>query len=565
MDADTLWISSILQKCQGQERELGSQIDQYPILEGEQRKQRRLISHVAHILHRHDVDLMDWLLGCLRSRSLLRGLGRLRGLCRRRRCRWWRHLTISALSCSRRRRRFGCRLVGLAGICCRKRSLCWRLSRRRWRRSHLELPLRSFPTLEDALPLGELGLEPLSRSKVLDLGGDFALAKELPQVLLGSCFRRPAIADVSEALLLVWDAELGERSSEGPSRQVGHGLLLEPCGLVCIVELCHWARLVWLLWFLLWLGFLLHLLLFCLFLDLFLHFLFCLLLDLRLHLGLRLHGLVLLCFCAFLRLCSLGLFHLDVAGCGVLLLYLGLTCFSCRSGCCFHSCCGGRCSCGSCVGALDLLETLLRLFLRPLLRLLQLFLSLLGDPLLLSFCFALLPFLGYFLLLFRQQLLVDLLFKVGRRLAHDHLSHCLVATICEALNELLPLLFYEVGLDLHDDVVSRLQRGHGLDHPPSGEVVQVGHSELHVRLVVAVLPGLSLSEVEAALLRPLQNGAVGQLNKLRVLGQEVIQPVKGSFVRHRNRKKDLELVILRLRWYHCVCDGSFGHAEAFEG
>mmetsp|Transcript_17239 Transcript_17239/g.40814 ORF Transcript_17239/g.40814 Transcript_17239/m.40814 type:complete len:281 (-) Transcript_17239:764-1606(-) len=280
MDADTLWISSILQECQGQQRELGSQVDQHPILEGEECKQGRVISHVAHILHRHDVNLVDWLLGLRhRSRSRSRSLCRLPSrFCWRRR-RWWRHLTIGALSCSRSRRRLCCRL----GVCGRKR-LRWRLSRRRWRRSHLELPLRGFPTLEDALPLGELGLEQLSRRKVFDLGGDFAFAKELPQVLPGSWFRCPAVADVSEALLLVWDAELRKRSSEGPSRQVGHGFLLEPRGLVCIVELCHRAGLVWLLWFLLWLGLLLHLLLdlfLDLLLDLLLHFLFCLLLDLR--------------------------------------------------------------------------------------------------------------------------------------------------------------------------------------------------------------------------------------------------------------------------------------------
>mmetsp|Transcript_12228 Transcript_12228/g.28936 ORF Transcript_12228/g.28936 Transcript_12228/m.28936 type:complete len:421 (+) Transcript_12228:736-1998(+) len=286
---------------------------------------------------------------------------------------------------------------------------------------YLGLPMR-----EDLLPGSRFRLEPCGGGKVFHPASELLFLDPFAHIIDGFATLAPLIRDVIEALLQVRDRELREASVQEARGHIGQCRLAELHLLLLRGEFHLW----WLLVHLLSLFFLLFLLL--------VHF----------------HVFLLLLFLGDLFSFGLCLFSLR--------FLLGLL-----------------------SGFLHLFELLLALLLRLFLGFLDLFHLLLGGLLPGRLFLLHLELLVGLLLLLSQHELLAHLHEVFGSLADDDLGHLLVAAVKVSAQSVGPGLFDEVPTDLHDDVVSLLERGDGLNHPPNAHVVHLGDAEAKVRLIVA--------------------------------------------------------------------------------
>mmetsp|Transcript_18394 Transcript_18394/g.53164 ORF Transcript_18394/g.53164 Transcript_18394/m.53164 type:complete len:391 (+) Transcript_18394:1112-2284(+) len=306
----------------------------------------------------------------------------------------------------------------------------------------------------------------------------------------------PLVADFVEAFALAWEGEVREVRAQDDRRQVLHERRLEGQLLLLWCQHLVWLRFLRLLRLLL--LFLLYLLLLLFLLLFLLHFLvFCFLLLLLLlffAFGLFLRGLSGFLFCL-----------LDLLLCLVSLLF----------------------------GKLDrLLSGLLGLLflLRHLLQPGLLHLS--GFP----------SLLGLLLLLFEDRLM-NLGLVCCRRLPDADVSDFLEHRVLPVRKQPFPLVLHQIALDLHDHVVPGLHGGDRQDGASDAVVVHLLDAEALLRLVFVGhrVGAVALLPPDLALLGPVQDHAVADLRELRVLLQELVEPVETALSRQADRKDDLVL------------------------
>mmetsp|Transcript_45614 Transcript_45614/g.74060 ORF Transcript_45614/g.74060 Transcript_45614/m.74060 type:complete len:357 (-) Transcript_45614:153-1223(-) len=162
-----------------------------------------------------------------------------------------------------------------------------------------------------------------------------------------------------------------------------------------------------------------------------------------------------------------------------------------------------------------------------------------------------------------------LLVLLWRLACHDD-GHLPVLGVGESAQQGAPLELHEVGLDLHDNVVARHQRGDCVQELSRGQFIQGLDAKGQERLVVAVLERSCLGLDEATVHRPVDDLSVAQLHIVGVLLQEAIQPIEGALVRQAYRKDHFELLVLvwcrhsdcvglRCILDHAALEGKRGH------
>mmetsp|Transcript_26333 Transcript_26333/g.70276 ORF Transcript_26333/g.70276 Transcript_26333/m.70276 type:complete len:308 (+) Transcript_26333:800-1723(+) len=137
----------------------------------------------------------------------------------------------------------------------------------------------------------------------------------------------------------------------------------------------------------------------------------------------------------------------------------------------------------------------------------------------------------------------------------------------EHLECLRPVFLDQIGLHLHHDVLALLQRAQCRQRALDGvAVVELPRPEAHLGLVVRGL-GLGLRRPPAlpALLRPVPDGPVADLDAPRILLEVHVQPVEAALVGQTDWEEHLTL--LHGRVFRDLCVGLRGrpHHVALEG
>mmetsp|Transcript_110983 Transcript_110983/g.277836 ORF Transcript_110983/g.277836 Transcript_110983/m.277836 type:complete len:354 (-) Transcript_110983:119-1180(-) len=136
----------------------------------------------------------------------------------------------------------------------------------------------------------------------------------------------------------------------------------------------------------------------------------------------------------------------------------------------------------------------------------------------------------------------------------------------EALQQLPPTILQQVVFHFHDHVIARQHRRHHRNHLLDSVIVQEGEAEVEIRLVVVGPLREAALPLQAALLGPVQEGAVAELDVAPVLRHEAVQPIERALVRQAHGHNDLPLAVLRLGCLldHAVRDRGLLDGEAFE-
>mmetsp|Transcript_88246 Transcript_88246/g.210740 ORF Transcript_88246/g.210740 Transcript_88246/m.210740 type:complete len:587 (+) Transcript_88246:435-2195(+) len=364
-----------------------------------------------------------------------------------------------------------------------------------------------LPRLELCLQLRErlcpgcqLLLEVLRRHQVLDAGGQLRHKNPLAKVVLALGGILPLVLHLVEAFGLLWHREVGEGLGEHMWGQVRSDLRREKLRLLLLSQ--RHLR-----------GFLAKILL------------------LRLRPGLLLHLHILCWLCRFFLLLLFGCIKLTfvLSGLGLFLVFLGL------------------------------------LFLLLSLPLLSHFLLLLGHALLLLLLRLLdSPGRVSLVLLDLQDFVADSGLVVLARLPHHNVGHLLEVCRREALQDLRALLFDEVGLDLHNDVIAGLHGRQHRHHLLRAHVVQARQA-IHVVWLVIGRLWAHLWPRKAGSHRPLLDPPVTELRVGRLLFQEAVQPVESAFVWKGHGHDNFTLAILWRGLHLAVGCRSISDHSADEG
>mmetsp|Transcript_112752 Transcript_112752/g.325745 ORF Transcript_112752/g.325745 Transcript_112752/m.325745 type:complete len:715 (+) Transcript_112752:429-2573(+) len=512
-------VRNIVREGVNEEVELEDVHEQRPVLRLEVPKQRHTTLRVEHIVDLEHVELVERLLGqciglhLLGDRSLERrhlllrildsllalGLDLLHFLLHRR-------LPLHSLPGRRLCDRMGDGILGLGKLRDRVFLLRVGFHCNRLPAAAVLLLLR-HPVRKDLLEGCELLAEPCRGLKLLDARIDLPVLDPIFQVVLRSFGPAgPLILHFVEAFAFFRDRELRKVRAENGRRQVWNFRRNELQLLLVVCQFHSWWALLWLVAIHVRILFLLILR----FLLLFLHFLILDLLTLFL-----LH--LLFCF-AFLRF---GLFCLaflrSLLRCLLFCLFLQrlLICLLLR-----------RCSlldgllCRLLCGFLCLLTFLLDELLAQLLLLLKLELPIRPRLLLL------------------QDRRLHTLGVLRRGAADAHMGDPLVGVARKVVEQGLPLIFEQIALDLHDDVVARMKRRDRIGRLPEAIVIKLSHAEG----ALPPVPGACVPRPDdTALLYPSGEHAVAELSVPRILLQEHVEPVERSLVWQPNRQQYFEL------------------------
>mmetsp|Transcript_152033 Transcript_152033/g.488143 ORF Transcript_152033/g.488143 Transcript_152033/m.488143 type:complete len:350 (-) Transcript_152033:944-1993(-) len=168
-------------------------------------------------------------------------------------------------------------------------------------------------------------------------------------------------------------------------------------------------------------------------------------------------------------------------------------------------------------------------------------------------------------LLLLECVLVDKVLEVGWGLSNHHPSHLVEVAARKSIQQLLPAALQEAVLDLHDDVVARQQRrDHGNDLLQT-EVIHTRQAKAKLGLVVTRPFRIAPLSRQAALVGPIQNGPVAELDIVPVLRQEAVQPIERTLVGQTDGHDDLVLsVLFRSLPHHAVRDQCLLHGQALE-
>mmetsp|Transcript_43122 Transcript_43122/g.100503 ORF Transcript_43122/g.100503 Transcript_43122/m.100503 type:complete len:538 (-) Transcript_43122:613-2226(-) len=151
---------------------------------------------------------------------------------------------------------------------------------------------------------------------------------------------------------------------------------------------------------------------------------------------------------------------------------------------------------------------------------------------------------GLGLLLFvLQHRLLDKRFVVRLGLSEHHPHFLREAVAGKPRQRLLPFLSQKVVLDLCNDVVPGQNCCKGFQHLVDAVVVHQRHAKVHLWMVVGGPPKVAARALEAALIRPVQDGSVADFGVTLVAGEELVHPIKGCFIREAHRHEHLVLAI----------------------
>mmetsp|Transcript_122387 Transcript_122387/g.351667 ORF Transcript_122387/g.351667 Transcript_122387/m.351667 type:complete len:425 (+) Transcript_122387:712-1986(+) len=153
-------------------------------------------------------------------------------------------------------------------------------------------------------------------------------------------------------------------------------------------------------------------------------------------------------------------------------------------------------------------------------------------------------------LLLLQQLRVGPVLERPVGLAHDDARDAPEVRQVERRQGGLALLLEEVAADLHNHQGPRSRGGDGLQQRAGRQVVDGRDAEAHLRPVIGEAGGDGVVRPrppDRARLGPLEDLAVAQLRELRVLIEELVQPIEGPLVRDADREAHLALAVLWLR------------------
>mmetsp|Transcript_1329 Transcript_1329/g.2706 ORF Transcript_1329/g.2706 Transcript_1329/m.2706 type:complete len:222 (-) Transcript_1329:485-1150(-) len=122
------------------------------------------------------------------------------------------------------------------------------------------------------------------------------------------------------------------------------------------------------------------------------------------------------------------------------------------------------------------------------------------------------------------------------------------------MQQVLSFRFQKIGFHFHHHVVPRNQRGYGVEKFSRSHFIKRLNSEGDVGLVVAVLQGCGPGLSQTTSCSPFHNLSITDFSVPRMILQEVVQPIEGSFIWKCNGKQDLKLAILATArgCYYCI-------------